>query len=460
MFSYLKRGKQFYRNLLLLALPILFQNLITTALGMIDTFMVGSLGEAPLAAVAQANILVFIIQLIIFGLQSGSSVLISQYWGKGDTDSINRVMGVGFLLAGAISAVFAAALTFFPYQIIGLLTDNQELIPLAADYARIVGPSYLFNSITGIYTGAHRSMENPKLGLGIYAASMCTNTFLNWVLIFGKLGAPMLGVKGAAIATLTSRIVEFIIMAVYAKCNRRFRLKAELLFQPDRALVQKFFRYATPVIINETLWGLGTSMYKVIMGHMEGSTQILAARAISGNIEDICIVAVMAIANTTAIIVGREIGAGRRSTVYEVAAALDTLSFLCGGVIGAGLVVSAHTWLPGAVYPLFHLSPASAEIATLILTFVGCLMPLRSFDTTNTVGVLRGGGDIRVAAFIDVSAMWLVSIPLAAFFALVLRWNIVWVYVAVTVEQLFKSTLGILRFRSHAWINDITRAGA
>ena len=280
MFSYLKRGKQFYRNLLLLALPILFQNLITTSLGMIDTFMVGSLGEAPLAAVAQANILVFIIQLIIFGLQSGSSVLISQYWGKGDTDSINRVMGVGFLLAGAISAVFAAALTFFPYQIIGLLTDNQELIPLAADYARIVGPSYLFNSITGIYTGAHRSMENPKLGLGIYAASMCTNTFLNWVLIFGKLGAPMLGVKGAAIATLTSRIVEFIIMAVYAKCNRRFRLKAELLFQPDRALVQKFFRYATPVIINETLWGLGTSMYKVIMGHMEGSTQILAARAI------------------------------------------------------------------------------------------------------------------------------------------------------------------------------------
>ena len=308
---------------------------------MIDTFMVGSLGEAPLAAVAQANILVFIIQLIIFGLQSGSSVLISQYWGKGDTDAINRVMGVGFYLAGAISALFAGTLFFFPHQIIGLLTDNQELIPPAVGYARIVGLSYLFNSITGVNTGAHRSMENPKLGLYIYAASMCTNTFLNWVLIFGNLGAPRLEVEGAAIATLVSRIVEFVITVVTPKCNRRFRLKPAVFLHPDRELVRKFFRYATPVVVNEMLWGLGTSMYKVITGHMEGSTQILAARAISGNIEDICIVAVMAIANTTAIIIGREIGAGRRSTVYELAAALDAISFLCGGVIGALLVLSA-----------------------------------------------------------------------------------------------------------------------
>ena len=459
MFSYLNRGGVFYRNVCSLALPILFQNLITTSLGMIDTFMVGSLGEAPLAAVAQANIPVFIIQLVIFGLQSGSSVLISQYWGRGDTDAINRVMGIGFYLAGAISAIFAIIMSCFPSALMGLLTNNEELIPLAAGYARIVGVSYLFNSITGIYTGAHRSMENPKLGLYIYAASMLTNTFLNWVFIFGNLGAPRLEVEGAALATLISRIVEFSIMVVYARCNRRFRLRLRLCLRPDRALVEKFFRFATPVVINETLWGLGTSMYKVIMGHMEDSTHILAARAIAGNVEDISLVAVFAIAGTAAIVVGREIGAGRRATVYEVAAALNTMAFLCGGLIGAALVVSAHTWLPAIVYPLFHLTPTSASIATLILTFTGVLMPLRSFDSTNTVGVLRGGGDSRAAAIIDVSAMWLVAIPLAAIFALVLRWEIVWVYVAITIEQLVKFTLGFSRFRSRAWINDITRAG-
>lgn len=459
MFSYLNRGGVFYRNVCSLALPILFQNLITTSLGMIDTFMVGSLGEAPLAAVAQANIPVFIIQLVIFGLQSGSSVLISQYWGRGDTDAINRVMGIGFYLAGAISAIFAIIMSCFPSALMGLLTNNEELIPLAAGYARIVGVSYLFNSITGVYTGAHRSMENPKLGLYIYAASMLTNTFLNWVFIFGNLGAPRLEVEGAALATLISRIVEFSIMVVYARCNRRFRLRLRLCLRPDRALVEKFFRFATPVVINETLWGMGTSMYKVIMGHMEDSTHILAARAIAGNVEDISLVAVFAIAGTAAIVVGREIGAGRRATVYEVAAALNTMAFLCGGLIGAALVVSAHTWLPAIVYPLFHLTPTSASIATLILTFTGVLMPLRSFDSTNTVGVLRGGGDSRAAAIIDVSAMWLVAIPLAAIFALVLRWEIVWVYVAITIEQLVKFTLGFSRFRSRAWINDITRAG-
>ena len=190
MFSYLKRGRGFYRNVVLLGLPILLQNLTTTFLGLIDTFMVGTLGEAPLAAVLVANTPVFVIQLVIFGLQSGSSVLISQFWGKGDTDSINRVIGLGCYAAGAISALFAAVMFFLPEQLMAVLTDNAELIPLAADYARIVGFSYLFNSITGVYVGAHRSMENPKLGLIVFSISMCANTVLNWVFIFGNLGAP------------------------------------------------------------------------------------------------------------------------------------------------------------------------------------------------------------------------------------------------------------------------------
>ena len=178
--------------MVLLGLPILLQNLTTTFLGLIDTFMVGTLGEAPLAAVLVANTPVFVIQLVIFGLQSGSSVLISQFWGKGDTDSINRVIGLGCYAAGAISALFAAVMFFLPEQLMAVLTDNAELIPLAADYARIVGFSYLFNSITGVYVGAHRSMENPKLGLIVFSISMCANTVLNWVFIFGNLGAPAL----------------------------------------------------------------------------------------------------------------------------------------------------------------------------------------------------------------------------------------------------------------------------
>lgn len=334
MFSYMKRGRAFYRNVAKLALPILLQNLITTSLGLVDTLMVGLLGETPLAAVTLANIPVFVIQLVVFGLQSGSSVLISQFWGKQDTDSINRVIGVGFCVAGCLALVFAVVMGLFPLQLMGLLTDDGDLAALAAQYARIVGVSYLLNSLTGVYVGAHRSMENPRLGLAVFSASMFTNTFLNWVFIFGNLGAPALGVVGAAVATLTSRIVEFLITVAYALTNRRFRLRPSSMVRPGKELALKFLRYSSPVVCNETLWGLGVSMHKVIMGHMENPSEILAARALSGNIEDIMQVAIIAMGGTTAILIGREIGAGRRDQVYEVGAALDTLSTICGVVVG------------------------------------------------------------------------------------------------------------------------------
>ena len=457
MFSYLNRGRAFYKDVVLLALPILLQNLCTTLLGLVDTFMVGVLGEAPLAAVQVANNPVFVIQLVIFGLQSGSSVLISQFWGKGDTDSINRVMGLGCYVAGAIAALFAAVMCFFPTQLMGLLTDNPALVPLAASYARIVGPSYLFNSITGVYVGAHRSMENPKLGMSVFALSMSANTFLNWVLIFGNLGAPALGVEGAALATLLSRILEFLIMGTYALTNRRFRLRPALLLRPGTLLMEKFFHYSGPVVLNETLWGLGTALHKVVMGHMEGSTEILAARAVAGSIGDLCTVAIFAVGGTPAIVIGREIGAGRREHIYEIGGALNTLAMACGLVIGVPLALCAHLVFPWSVYPLFQLSPAAMEITTMMLTFIGVVLPLRAFNTVNTVGVLRGGGDVRAATVIDLIPLWLVALPLSALFGLVLKWGIFWVYVGVIMESTSKFFLGVPRFRSRVWINDVTQ---
>ena len=184
--------------------PSCSQNLCTTLLGLIDTFMVGALGEAPLAAVLVANIPVFVIQLVIFGLQSGSSVLISQFWGKGDTDSINAVWASAFNAGLIIAVSVAAVLFFFPLHVMALVTNNDLLIELGAPYLRIVGLSYIFNTISSVYIGMQRSTENPAMGMIVFGISMLTNTGLNYILIFGKFGAPALGITGAAIATLTS----------------------------------------------------------------------------------------------------------------------------------------------------------------------------------------------------------------------------------------------------------------
>lgn len=456
MFTYMKRGKAFYGEITRLAIPIILQNLVTTSLGLIDTFMVGTLGETPLAAVSLANIPIFVVLVLIFGLQSGSSVLISQFWGKEDRDSISRVIGIGCYIAGAITLLFALVMTCFPAQLMGLLSNDPSTVAVASEYARIVGPSYLFNSITGVYVGAHRSMGNPKLGLVVFSISMCANTFLNWIFIFGNLGAPALGVVGAAVATLSSRVLEFVVMAVYALNNRRFRLNFQALLRPGQALLFKYIHYAAPVVCNELLWGLGSSMFKVVMGHMEGSTSILAARAVAGNIEELSYVVVFAIAGSAAIVVGREIGAGRSDTVYEIGATMNTLAFLFGGGICVFLLVGAWWVLPQWVYPLFQLSETASAIASMMLTFVAVSTPFRAFTATNIVGVLRGGGDVRAAMYIDLIPLWLISIPLSALFGLGLQWGIFWVYVGIESEQFLKFFWGLHRFRSRAWINDVT----
>lgn len=463
MFSYLNRGKAFYRNLVFLSLPIVLQNLVTTSLAMVDTFMVGMLGETPLAAVTLANLPIFVIQLLVFGIQSGSAVLISQYWGKKDTDSINRVIGVAAFVAGGISVLFALTLFFFPTQVMGLLTNDTGLRDIAAQYGRIVGFSYIFNSLTGVYVGAHRSMENPKLGLIVFSISMCANTFLNWVFIFGSLGAPRLGVVGAALATLISRVIEFAVMALYAVLNRRFRLRPSLVLRPGADIAGKFLKYSTPVVLNETLWGLGTSLYPTIMGHMENSTEILAAYAVAGNIDRFCTVAVMAVGATSAIIVGMEIGAGRSGQVRDVGKALIVVSMALGAAIGAVMLLATYFVVEPLIYPIypaFRNCPGAAQITTIMLTVAALFLPLRAFNTTSIVGVLRGGGDVRAATLIDLLPLWAVAIPLAALAGLVAKAGILWVYLSIEMENVTKFFLGVFRFRSGNWIHDVTQTNS
>jgi len=458
MFQIFKREPGFYRNLLALAVPIVIQNLITNSLGLVDTFMVGTLGEEPLAGVTLANIPIFVVQLMMFGIQSGSSVLISQYWGRRDEGAVNRVLGIGMYAAGTIGLLFALVMSLRPVWFMGLFGSDGAVVAVAARYARIVGWSYFFDSFVQVYIGAHRSMGNPNRGMYILGVSMVSNTFLNWVLIFGHLGAPALGVEGAALATLTARVISFTIAAVWAVRDRRFRIQPALVLRPGGEMARRFVRYATPVMCNETLWGLGTSLFPTIMGHMEGSKEILAAYAIAGNITNLFTVGIFAIAGATAILVGQTIGSGHPERAHSLGVLLNTLATL----FGIGLSLVCLTLLALVIrpylYPRFHLSGQAREICNLMLTIAFCILPLRAFDTTNIVGVLRGGGDVRVAMLIDVAPLWLAALPLAALAGLVLKAGILWVYLAMISENIIKVVLGVVRLRSGKWVHDVTQA--
>lgn len=458
MLRALRRESGFYRRLWTLSAPMILQNIITTSLGFADIFMVGLLGNAEMAAVTAANVPVFIIQVVIFGFQSGMAVLVSQYWGRGDTDSINRCLGVALYAVTGFSTLLALITFFFPVQVLSLITPNQELVDLAVRYIQIVGFSYIFNGISSIYAGVQRSTEYPKFGMLLFGVSMCVNTFLNFVLIFGHFGAPAMGITGAAVATLTSRVAEFVIAAVFALSSRRLPLRWSCILRPGRAIVRSFLTYSTPVVCNEAMWSIGTSMLTVIMGHMANSQDMLAAYALIGNIDKLSTVVCFGLAGSAAVIVGKEIGQGHsRERVYEVSWTLLLVSMLVGGVVMALLLVLLPTFFRPVLFPLFQLAPGAAEVAAYLAIVYAVFMPMRAFDITNITGVLRAGGDAKVASLIDIGPLWLAAIPLMALTGLVLHTPARVVCIAMQAENMLKCPIGLVRFRSRKWINDVTQ---
>lgn len=458
MLRALRRESGFYRRLWTLSAPMILQNIITTSLGFADIFMVGLLGNAEMAAVTAANVPVFIIQVVIFGFQSGMAVLVSQYWGRGDTDSINRCLGVALYAVTGFSTLLALITFFFPAQVLSLITPNQELVDLAVRYIQIVGFSYIFNGISSIYAGVQRSTEYPKFGMLLFGVSMCVNTLLNFVLIFGHFGVPAMGITGAAVATLTSRVAEFIIAAVFALSSRRLPLRWSCILRPGRAIVRSFLTYSTPVVCNEAMWSIGTSMLTVIMGHMANSQDMLAAYALIGNIDKLSTVVCFGLAGSAAVIVGKEIGQGHsRERVYEVSWTLLLVSMLVGGVVMALLLVLLPTFFRPVLFPLFQLAPGAAEVAAYLAIVYAVFMPMRAFDITNITGVLRAGGDAKVASLIDIGPLWLAAIPLMALTGLVLHTPAWVVCIAMQAENMLKCPIGLVRFRSRKWINDVTQ---
>ncbi len=457
MFYHLRREPGFYRRLLYLALPLILQNLITTSLGFVDTFMVGLLGDYELSAVTAANAPIYLIQVIIFGLMSGLTVLASQFWGKQDLASINRCMGFAMYAGLLISSLAALVLFCFPHQVLFLVTDNTALVEMGAPYLKIVGLSYIFNSVSSVYVGMQRSAENPSLGMKVFACSMLLNTFLNYCLIFGNFGAPALGITGAALATLASRVVEFLIVVLYALACRRIPLMPKLLFRPGRDTARSFLHYATPVLINESMWGLGTTMMTAILGHMAASADMLAAYTIMGNIDKFTTVSCFGLAGAAAVILGKAIGEGTsKDRVYSLGWCLLLVSLLLGGALAVCLALALPLVFIPYLYPLFSLSELATEAAVTLCVVYLVLLPLKSFDITNMTGVLRAGGDVRAATLIDLGPLWLVAVPLAAVTALVLNAPLPLICLGIYSENIVKTPLGIWRLRSRKWINDVT----
>ena len=350
-------------------------------------------------------------------------------------------------------------MAFFPADVLLLVTDNLRLVAIGTPYIRIVGFSYILNSLSSIYIGMQRSIENPRFGMLVFGASMLCNTVGNYVLIFGKLGFPALGVTGAAAATLLSRVVEFALAFGYALRCRTVPLQWSALLRPGREMLRRFVHYSAPVLANETLWGVGYSLITVIMGHMAASGDLIAAYTVAGSIDKLSTAGIYGIANAAAVIVGKEIGIGSsHESVVRIGKAVCLTAFLFALALGGVELLAFFTLLRPYVLPLFSLSAGAAAMCAVMVYCYAGVMPLHGFSSTMVVGVLRGGGDVRASLLIDNFPLWCVELPLMCLLGLVLKVPNEVFCLCIAIEHLAKTPVALWRIHGGKWVHDITQS--
>ena len=459
MLKTLRREPGFYRYLIALTAPIALQHLITFSLGLIDTFMVSQLGTAEMAAVTTANVPVFLLLSLGFGVQGGLGILVSQYWGKKDMENISRALGVALFLGTGIVLVLAILFALWPVQIMDLLSNEHELSILGAPYLQLIGFSHVFGMVSSVYISAQRSVENPNFGMKVLAFSTVLNTVLNFLLIYGKLGFPAMGIRGAALATLLARVAEVIICVIYALRDQHMPLHIRAMLRPGVEMVRRFLKYASPVVLNEAAWGFGNSLLTVILGYTTISVDFLAAYSVTGNLGRLFLVICFGLGASSAVVVGKAIGEGKS---HKEVMSLSRCLMLFSLLVSAGIALIALVLIPilfePIVFPLFKLYGHSAHIAVALAVTAFAATPLHSCAITAITGILRAGGDTGWAAALDLLPQWLVGIPLTALFALLIDggshyWLIA---IAIQADSLVKLPLSFLRCNNEAWIHDVT----
>jgi putative MATE family efflux protein len=446
--KYLFCGKQFYRQLFILALPITLQNLITSGLNMIDTIMLGWVGETEIAAVGIANQYFFLFNLIFIGIFSGCSVFIAQFWGHQNEASIRKVLGLGLLSASLVALLFSLCAVFFPAQIMMVFSKDGAVIHVGSSYLRIVGLSYLFTAVGFGYSAAARSIGNTVLPMLVSTLALLCNTILNYLLIFGHGGMPALGVEGAAIATVVARLLEVMILVAFADRIPALQVRWRDLQRITGEYVARIYKTVLPVILNDTTWGLAFVVYSVVFARM--STQAITAVQITNTVHNLFFVVIFGIANAAAVMIGHRIGEGKEEEGGDYAWSFALLSLASGVVLGLFLAICAPYILSS-----FKISREVYQSALFIMYFTALFMPIRVFSTVGIVGVLRGGGDVRFAFVTEAFTMWCIGVPVAFWSAFVLHCPVEYVVILISIEELTKSLVVLYRLVSQRWLKNV-----
>ena len=441
--------KNFRKKLLALVLPITFQQLMLAVVSASDALMVGVIGQDLLSAVSLASQVTFVYNLFLAALTIGTSIFAAQYWGKGDKNAIERILGIVLRTSMLVSAVFFAGTMFTPELLMRIFTEDPVLTVYGTEYLRIVSVTYLMCGISQIYLCIMKNSGLAAKSMVISSTAAGLNIILNAVLIYGLFGAPRMEAAGAAAATALSRVAELAWVLLELRKKRRIKIRLRYILHPDQPMRKEFWHYTFPVLGNELVWGGGFTMYSVIMGHL--GTDAVAANSIANIVKNLIASLALGIGNGGAIIVGNELGAGKLEKAKSYGGKLCHIAVISG--ICSGIFLLA---VSPAVLIVSDLSPTAEEYLKWMLVMCSYYMIGKYVNGTTISGIFCAGGDSRFGFLCDTVTLWCFTVPAGFITAFVLKMPVLLVYFIINLDEMVKLPAVYRRYKKYRWLKDLT----
>ena len=442
-----ERKRSLRKEIVRLALPIALQQFMTALVGACDAIMLGKLSQDAMSAVSLATQVTFVFNLFMFAFMAGENMFVAQYYGKGDYTGISQVFSLVTKICGCIAVVFLAGTLFFPEQLMRILTNEETLIVLGSEYLRVIGISYVFSGIAQIFLAIMKNCGAVNMSTLINGVMVILNIVLNAVFIFGLSGFPKMGIKGAALATVLATVVQFLWSVGYVLC--RIRAVKFSLRSCEKKLFGRFWQKAVPLLINNLAWGIGFSMYSVIMGHL--GTDAVAANGIANISKNLVVCFCLGLGNAGSIIVGNRLGADRLQEAKEVGETLTKTAIIAG--IVSGLVLIA---LSPFITKMVDLTPTARGYLQKMLLISSYYIAGKSVNCMTIGGIFAAGGDSKFGMMCDSVTLWCIIVPLGCICAFILKLPVMVVYFVLNLDEIIKLPVVYKHYKKYKWIKNLT----
>ena len=442
-----ERKRSLRKEIVRLALPIALQQFMTALVGACDAIMLGKLSQDAMSAVSLATQVTFVFNLFMFAFMAGENMIVAQYYGKGDYTGISQVFSLVTKICGCIAVVFLAGTLFFPEQLMRILTNEETLIVLGSEYLRVIGISYVFSGIAQIFLAIMKNCGAVNMSTLINGVMVILNIALNAVFIFGLSGFPKMGIKGAALATVLATVVQFLWSVGYVLC--RIRAVKFSLRSCEKKLFGRFWQKTVPLLINNLAWGIGFSMYSVIMGHL--GTDAVAANGIANISKNLVVCFCLGLGNAGSIIVGNRLGADRLQEAKEVGETLTKTAIIAG--IVSGLVLIA---LSPFITKMVDLTPTARGYLQKMLLISSYYIAGKSVNCMTIGGIFAAGGDSKFGMLCDSVTLWCIIVPLGCICAFILKLPVMVVYFVLNLDEIIKLPVVYKHYKKYKWIKNLT----